>query len=191
VTRWLLRIYPRAWRDRYGEELDQLVADTGGLRLGTGMDLINGGLRERGRAIRNALSGGGGMTIGPAYRHPTGLALLALVVLAPVLVFVLGSILTYQLGFGALQPPLDSINQWLTSAPRLVDLMLVISPAIALCLAAAPLLRFEVTSSESGREAHLGVRLRAANVVVCVLALGIGVLLAWHIVFESVMEAGP
>jgi len=189
--RRLLQLYPREWRERYGEELDQLVTDDGGLTVGTGMDLINGGLRERGRALRNDLIGGGGMTIGSAYRHPTGLALIALVVLAPVLFFVLGSMLVYQLGLTSLQAPMDSINGWLNGAPRFVDLALVVSPAVALCLAAIPLLRFEVTSSNGGQEAHLGVRLRAANVVVSLLALGVGLLLLWHIVFESVMQVGP
>ena len=53
----LLRWYPRAWRDRYGEELLALVQDTleeghpaWRLRLG----LAWGGLRERGRQTRRA-----------------------------------------------------------------------------------------------------------------------------------------
>lgn len=184
---WLLRLYPAAWRDRYGAELDQLVADAGGLSAAMSIDLISGGLRERGRSLRNDLIGGGGMTIGPAWRHPTGLALVALLVLAPVLVFVTGSMLVYQFGFAALQQPLDSINSWLNAAPRYVDLLLVISPALALCLAALPLLRFEVKSGAAGREAQLGVRLRAANLVVGLIALGVGLFLLWHIVFESVV----
>ena len=190
VIRWLLRLYPAGWRSRYGDEVAQLVTDAGGLTVGTGINLIQGGLRERGREFRNDLIGGGGMTIGPAYRHPTGLALLGLVVLGPVLLVVVGSLLVYQLGIGALQQPMDSLNAWLSTAPRFVDLLLVLSPAIALCIAAAPLLRFDVTSDTSGREAHLGVRLRAANVVVGLLALGIGVVLVWHIVSESVLQAG-
>jgi len=47
-----------------------------------------------------------------------------------------------------------------------------------------------VTNDATGREAHLGIRLRAANVIVGVLAFGIGGLLLWHILFESVMQVG-
>jgi hypothetical protein len=53
----LLRWYPRAWRDRYGEELLALIQDTleeghpaWQLRLGVAW----GGLRERGRQARYA-----------------------------------------------------------------------------------------------------------------------------------------
>jgi hypothetical protein len=53
----LLRWYPRAWRDRYGEELLALIQDTldeghpaWQLRLG----VVWGGLRERGRQTRRA-----------------------------------------------------------------------------------------------------------------------------------------
>src|SRR5262245_65913394 len=130
--RRLLLLYPPAWRARYGEELDQLVSDSGGLGPRASLDLINGALHERVRTLRSELVGGGGMTIGPAYRHPTGLAIAALAVLAPVLVFVIGSMLVYQFGLTSLQPPMDSANAWLNAAPRFVDLLLIVSPAVAL-----------------------------------------------------------
>ena len=53
----LLRWYPRAWRERYGEELLALVQDTldegrptWRLRLG----VVGGGLRERGHQAARA-----------------------------------------------------------------------------------------------------------------------------------------
>jgi hypothetical protein len=112
-------------------------------------------------------------------------------VMTPVFIVVFGSLLAYQLGVTSLQPSMDALTGWLNSAPRSVDMVLIVSPAIAFCLAAAPLLRFDVTIGSSGREARLGVRLRAANVVVGLVALAIGALLVWHIVFESVMQVGP
>jgi hypothetical protein len=41
---WFLRLYPERWRERYGEELEQLVCDVRGSRSGPAlaMDLIRG-----------------------------------------------------------------------------------------------------------------------------------------------------
>ena len=129
------------------------------------------------------------MLIGPAYRHPSRLAVLALIVLAPTLVFVLGSLLAYQLGIQALVPPMESANAVL-NGQRFLDLLLIVSPAIALCLAVVPLVRLDFRSSDVGREAVVGLRLRAGNVVVGLVALAVGGVIVWHIVFESVMELG-
>jgi hypothetical protein len=189
VIRLLLLCYPRAWRRRYGGELEQLVADSG-LSWSVAVDLIRAGLEERGRAVRSALTGGSGMVIGPAWRHPTGLALLALVVVSPTMLFVVGSLLAYQFGVEGLRSPIDSVNQFLAGR-RIIDLALVISPAIALVLAVAPLVRLDLRDGGSGREAVVGIRLRLANVLVGATALVIGALLVWHIVVESVMEVGP
>ena len=46
MKRLLLRLYPAAWRRRYGDELDQLVEDVG-LRPSVVLDLARNGLRER------------------------------------------------------------------------------------------------------------------------------------------------
>jgi hypothetical protein len=41
---WLVRLYPRRWRERYGAELDQLVRDVqpAGFRLPVALDLVRG-----------------------------------------------------------------------------------------------------------------------------------------------------
>jgi hypothetical protein len=44
--RWFLRLYPRAWRERYGEELAALVGDRR-LSLRDGIDLISGAIDAR------------------------------------------------------------------------------------------------------------------------------------------------
>lgn len=188
MIRLLLLAYPPAWRRRYGDELGQLLGDTG-VTPAVALDLIRGGLYERGRSLNSIVSGGGGMVIGPAWRHPTGLAVAAAAVMAPTFLFVIGSVLAYELGISALQSQLDAVNQWLSSS-RILDLILVLAPAVAFVLAIAPLVRFQFQKGESGREAVFGIRLRLANVLVGAVALALGGMLVWHIVVESVLQAG-
>jgi cytochrome b6-f complex iron-sulfur subunit len=44
--RWLLRLYPRAWRERYGEELLALIEETG-LSVGAAVDLLRAAVDAR------------------------------------------------------------------------------------------------------------------------------------------------
>lgn len=44
--RWFLRLYPREWRARYGDELSELVGDRR-LSLGSSLDLIAGAIDAR------------------------------------------------------------------------------------------------------------------------------------------------
>jgi hypothetical protein len=184
----LLRLYPRAWRARYGAELRDLV-DESGLTPAAAVDVARGALNEWAVVARDALNGGANMIIGPAWRHPRSWALMGLALLAPTMLFTLLSIVTYQLGASGLTGLMDPVNRWL-NGERGLDLILVAAPVIALLLTAAPLVRIELRTSDSGREAVLGLRLRALNVAVGLLALLIGGLLAGHIVFESVLELG-
>lgn len=188
MIRLLLLAYPAAWRRRYGEELGQLISDTG-LSWASGLDLIRAGFAERGRSIRSTATGGNVMLIGPAWRHPNALAVVALVILTPTLLFVAGSMLAYQLGLASLLPPMESISNVLATA-RFIDLALVVAPVVALLLAVMPLVRFELRAGDGGPEAVIGLRLRLANVLVGLTALAIGALLLWHILSESVLHLG-
>ena len=141
MIRLLLLAYPAAWRRRYGDELAQLVTDSG-LGLTVALDLVRRGFVERGRAIRSSLAGGTGMSIGPAYRHPAGLAVAAMLILLPTLLFVVGSILAYQLGVASLHPPMDAANRWLAGS-RLADMALMLAPVVALLLAVLPMVQLK------------------------------------------------
>jgi len=188
MTRLITRLYPRTWRERYGEELSDLI-DATGLTPRVAIDVARGAAREWTSQARLGLAGGGTMVIGPAWRHPQLWAVVAFFVLAPTALFVLLSIFAYQLGATWLVDFMEPVTRWMQSV-RIVDLILVMSPGIALLIAAAPLLRLEVRNANSGREAVLGVRLKAANLVIGVLALFIGVLLVGHILAESVLQVG-
>jgi hypothetical protein len=186
--RLLLRAYPRRWRDRYGEELVQLVTDSGS-GFGAALDVARAGLTERARLARATLSGGVGMVIAPARRHPNALALAAFLVIAPTLTFVVGSLLAYQLGVESLRPAMETINSGV-SGNGVFDIALALSPVIALMLAGMPLIRVDMHAGSHGREAVVGVRLRAANVLVGLIAVAVGLVLVWHAVSELVLEAG-
>ena len=108
----LLRLYPRAWRERYGNELSSLVDDTG-LTPAAAVDMTRGAINEWTVVARDALNGGTTMVIGPAYRHPRPWAIIALVLLAPTLLFTLFSMLTYQFGLTGLARVMDPVNTWL------------------------------------------------------------------------------
>ena len=188
MIRLLLRLYPHAWRNRYGDELADLVGDTG-ITPAVAVDMARGAFGQWAVVARDALNGGTTMVLGPAYRHPRSWALFALVLLAPTLVFITLSMLTYQLGLTGLAGLMDPLSSWL-NGQRVLDLLLVAAPVVALLLAVAPLIRVELRNVDSGREAVLGLRLKGLNVAVGLLALLSGGLLLGHIVFESVLQVG-
>lgn len=163
-----IRAYPLAWRVRYEPELHALV-DDGDSGLPDAVDLAAG-------AIRRHLNGGAPMRFEPAHRHPLAFAVLALVILAPTLVFVVLS----AAGFGV---------TWLTG-PRIVDLGLVLAPVAAFVLAALPLLDARVERGVDGPMLALRVRALPANVIVGMVAMVLAAFLIGHIVTESVLQLG-
>jgi len=192
MKRLLLRLYPARWRERYGDELLALV-DEAGFGPRAALDMARGGMRERVHALRRAIvQGGAEMVIGPAWRHPTGWALVAALVLAPTLLLVGMSYLTYELGLSGLAAMMEPVNDAINRV-RPLDLLLVAAPLIALLVALVPLLRLELRrGAEVGTtEAVVGLRLRAANLLVGLAALAVGGLLLGHIVVESVLQIGP
>lgn len=189
MIRLLLWLYPVDWRERYGDELRDLVAETG-LGPRSAFDIVRAAAHERQRQVALAFTGGATVTIGPAWRHPTGWALTGAVLMTPTVLFVLGSLLAYQLGIGALGAAMESANAWLAGQPRIVDLALVLAPLLALLVAVVPLVRLELRQGQSGREAVIAIRLRIANLAVGVIAVAVGALLVWHIVVESVLRVG-
>jgi hypothetical protein len=71
-----------------------------------------------------------------------------------------------------------------------VDLFLVLAPALAALAALAPLLRLGWERREGTLQAVLTVRALGLNLAVGLLAIGLGGVLIWHIVVESVLQAG-
>ena len=188
MTRLLLRCYPPAWRARYGAELADLISELP-MTPAIALDVATSGLRQRRHAAALAINGGLLMTIGPAWRHPTAFAVIGAVLLLPTFAFVCASLLAYELGVdsvrGVIEPVASAMARW-----RFVDLLLVAAPPLAFLAALAPLVRMGVERRDGGMEAVIAVRARLLNVVVGATALLLAGLLIWHIVVESVLQAG-
>jgi hypothetical protein len=188
LVRLLLRCYPPAWRERYGDELLDLISDIP-LTPRALVDVASSGIALRAQAARRALLGDTVMTIRPAWRHPTAFAVAGALLIVPTLFFVASSLLAYELDLRAVRTVVAPIQAAMTSV-RAVDLLLVLAPALAAIAAIAPLLRLGWERRDGTLQAVVTVRALALNLVVGLVAIGLGGVLVWHIVVESVLEAG-
>jgi hypothetical protein len=171
MIRRLLALYPRAWRERYAVEVEDLV-EAVGLSPGTALDLVVNAMHERVRPATRRTAGGPSMTIDRPGPGSVALAILGFIVLVPTLMFMSFSILIYNIGM-----PVDRIRSVIEVAVGIVpvDVGLAVLPFVAFALASAPLLRLSLARDGERREliARIGLRslrVRRANVVVSALA---------------------
>jgi hypothetical protein len=188
LGRVLLRCYPSAWRERYGDELLDLIADLP-LTPRVLLDVASAGLGLRARATRRVLQGDTLMTFQPAWRHPTAFAMAAALLMLPTFFVVASSLLAYELDLAAVREFAAPIQAALTSIGA-VELLLVIAPALAAIVASAPLLRLGWERRDGGLQAMVTVRALPLNVVVGLVAIGLGGVLVWYAVIEAVGRAG-
>jgi len=192
-THPFLRLYPSAWRRRYGEELADLLEQLPATPA-TALDLLRGAITIQFRALGDRLAprlvsaGGPPMPTHPLQRHPTAAALLAALLLAPTAIFIGVSFLAYQIEIpgwaAAFEPVLVAVT-----APRIVDLFLLGAPFLAFVVAALPLIGLRMERVEGELRTTLALRARNLNVVVLVLCVLVGGFLAGHIVSEFLLEA--
>ena len=187
MIRWLLRLYPRPWRERYGDEIEDLVS--GGLSPGAAVDLIAGALREHVRSATRRSAGGPRMADGDPGRRSTLRAVAGFLILAPTLLFMSFSVLLYNLGVPA-EPIRRIVEAAVSIAP--VSVGIAVLPFAALAIAAAPLLHLTVErdGARHGVIARLGVRpLRQhlANVIVVGLALAVIAAMVAYLVTENIL----
>ncbi len=177
----VIRAYPRAWRERYETEIHELVDETDA-RLPDAVDLATG-------AIQRRLIGGAHMRFELGYRHPSAFAILALIIMAPTLAVALLSLVGHELGVGAVASVVDPLLASIT-APRVIDLGLVVAPLVAFLLAALPLLDARFEQGDDGRMLALRVRALPVNLLVGAVAIILGASLIGHIITESVLQLG-
>ena len=177
----ILRLYPSAWRRRYGDELTDLLDELPATSA-TALDLLRGAVTLHFRALADRLAprlvsaGGPPMRTHPLQRHPTATALVAALIAAPTAIFVTVSILAYQLELPGMQAWLQPFMDGLAQAPRIVDLLLVGAPFLAFLVAALPLVGLRVERVDGELRATLALRARRLNLLVlaaCVLVAGV------------------
>jgi len=190
----ILRLYPSAWRRRYGDELADLLDELPDDR-GANLDLLRGALTLHVRALIDRLAprlvsaGGPPMPTHPLQRHPTATALVAALLMAPTAIFVAVSFLAYQLELpgwaAAVKPFMDGLGQ----APRIVDLLLLAAPFLAFVIAALPLVGLRLERIDGELRITLALRARTLNVIVLALCVVVGGFLASHLLVEFLFEA--
>jgi len=181
AARAVIRLYPQSWRHRYAAELQDLIVDADA-GFGEVIDLAAG-------AIHQHVIGGAPMRFEPAHRHPSAFAAVALAITAPTFAFVTLSVIGHELGVSAVAAVVDPVIEAVT-APRVVDLALVLAPLAAFALAVLPLLDARLEQGDDGRMLAVRVRALPINLAVGALAVLLGAALVAHIVAESVLHAG-
>jgi hypothetical protein len=177
---------------RYEAEVSDLLSEVPSSPRAAA-DLIRGAFREWVQlAVRPPLSipqpvGGPPMLANPLQRHPNTLALLALLLVVPSLLFVVFSLLAYQVGVPGLAARMEPIVQAIT-APLWVDPFLLLAPFVAFLFALLPLVRVGFTSEGPEGRMTIGVRARAFNLVVVVVCVLLGGLLAGYLMVEFLSE---
>jgi hypothetical protein len=190
----LLRLYPPAWRARYEAEmvtlLDELPPDR---RMA--VDLFRGAFDERILSAWRRLpeapvtADGPPSEFRPFHRHPTTLAVIALLLVAPTATFVLLSFLAYELGLSGLRAVVEPALLALNESTRLLNLALLAAPFVAFLVALAPLVGIGLSRAAEELRLTLSFRARTVNLVVIGLCVIVSGILAGHIVLETLLEA--
>ena len=189
----ILRLYPAAWRRRYGEELSGLL-DEMPPSPATTLDLLRGAVMQHVRALldrvapRLVSAGGPPMPTHPLQRHPTAAALLAALIAAPTVIFVAVSFLAYQLELPGMQAWLQPFMDGLQQAPRIVDLFLLSAPFIAFLVAALPLIGLRLQRTDGELRITLALRAHTLNILVLAMCVVVGGFLASHLIVEFLFE---
>jgi hypothetical protein len=189
----ILRLYPAAWRRRYGAELTDLLEEMPATAATTA-DLLRGAATLHMRALldrvapRMAPAGGPPMPTHPLQRHPTATALIAALITAPTVIFVALSFLAYQLELPGMQAWLQPFMDGLAKAPRIVDMFLLGAPFLAFLVAAMPLIGLRMERVGGELRITLALQARTLNLVVLAVCVLVGGLLASHILVEFLFE---
>ena len=189
----ILRIYPSAWRRRYGEELTDLLEEMPATPATT-VDLLRGAATLHMRAFLDRLAprlvsaGGPPMPTHPLQRHATATALIAALIAAPTVIFVAISFLAYQLELPGMQAWIQPFMDGLARAPRIVDFFLLGAPFLAFLIAALPLIGLRMERVDGELRVTLALRARTLNLIVLGICLVVGGFLASHLIVEFLFE---
>ena len=185
LARASLRLYPRAWRERYGTELIQLVEDSNGGPADLA-DLALAGIRRRFRSRAEEVTSMTRSTVRrPAPRLTALLAAAAVAIAAPTAVFIGLAVLQPNVTFLGIEQPFG------VALPRYLSWLLPMLPFVALGVALAPVMRLRVGRDEGGAwmaTARLLPVPRPLIVAITVCAAVVAVVVAYGI-SENLLEA--
>ncbi|MBA3688773.1 MAG: hypothetical protein H0W81_08100 [Chloroflexi bacterium] len=189
----IVRLYPSAWRRRYGEELIDLLEEVPATPATT-VDLLRGAAVMQFRALvdrvapRLASAGGPPIPTHALQRHPTATALIAALITAPTIIFVVVSFLAYQVELPGMHAWLQPFMDGLARAPRIVDVFLLGAPFLAFLIAALPLIGLRMERVDGDLRITLAVRARTLNLIVLAVCVLVGGFLASHLLVEFLFE---
>jgi hypothetical protein len=190
----IVRLYPAAWRHRYGDELTDLLEEVPSTPATTA-DLLRGAVVMQFRALVGRLAprlvsaGGPSMPTHPLQRHPTATALIAALIAAPTVIFIALSFLAYQLELPGMQAWLQPFMDGLARAPRIVDVFLLGAPFLAFLVAALPLIGLRMERVDGELRITLAMRARTLNLIVLAMCVLVGGFLASHLLVEFLFNA--
>ena len=172
-----LRLYPDAWRRRYGPEVRQLIEDG---HAGP-TDLIDLVARA---PLAATLRGEASTMNGRFAAHPIRLALVAFAITLPTAIFVGVAVLKYILGvpgpFDAIEP---SVTPFITHP--IGETILVLAPYVALALAVLPFARLRLGWREGRFAASVEAVVPLTNLVVGAVSATLIVFMGLYWVAEN------
>jgi hypothetical protein len=197
--RWLLRLYPPAWRRRYGEEFLALLEDVPFGRA-IAIDVVRAAFLTRlrdwaGRTAPAARTRRLRMTHTTDPQAPASMAwsreiapgpwqrrfaLLGFVLLLPTLSFLFLVLLKYGMGIAA---PFDRAEPFFLN--RAVELFTVAAPWLAFVLSTSPTVRFRIGWADGSLTGMLAINARPMNLLVSALSAAVIAVLVVYFLVEN------
>lgn len=177
LMRLALRLYPDAWRRRYGPEVEQLI-DDGRASPGDLVDLVAHAPSTK-TLQDEVMRMNGRLTA-----HPLRLAIIAAVIMLPTAFLVGIAVLKYIVGVPG---PFDSIEPTVTPIVThpLGETILVLAPYVAFLLAIVPFTRLRVGWREGRLAASAEAAVPLTNLVVGALSAALIVFMGLYWVAEN------
>jgi len=176
---WAVSLYPRSWRERYGDEMRAMLAESPA-SLRTLANILS-------HVGRVHLRNGSHMDVNlkSMSAHPRRLALAGFVILLPTAVLTSVGVLKYMIGFAA---PFDAIEPALTPfvTSPVGETALIVAPYLAFALALFPVGRVRLGWRDGAVAADVQLRAPVLNLTVAAISALLIVFMAAYYLVENV-----
>ena len=177
LMRLALRLYPAAWRSRYGPEVEQLIEDG----HGSPADLVDLVVHAPSTTtLQDEVS----RMNGRLAAHPMRLAIIAVIVMLPTAFLVGIAVLKYILGVPG---PFDSVEPTMTPIVThpIGETIFVLAPYVAFVLAVVPFTRLRLGWRDGRLAASAEASVPVTNVVIGVLSAALIVFMGIYWIAEN------